>query len=68
VVVLKMFLQDVGFADIELNPYYDEFTERAVKHIQQTHGLPADGIVGPLTKIVLYNEKESLNIPHVVRD
>jgi general secretion pathway protein A len=68
VVVLKMFLQDVGFTNIDLNPYYDEFTERAVRHIQQKHGLPADGIVGPLTKIVLYNEKESLNIPHVVRD
>ena len=68
VVVLKMFLQDIGFTNIDLNPYYDEFTERAVKHIQQKHGLPADGIVGPLTKIVLYNEKGSLDIPHVVRD
>lgn len=65
VIMLKLFLQDIGFEQIDLTPYYDEYTEQAVRQIQEKSGLRADGIVGPLTKIVLFNEKASLNIPHI---
>lgn len=65
VIVLKMHLHDIGFNQIDLNPYYDDQTEQAVKQIQQAYGLDPDGIVGPLTKIVLFNEKKSLKIPHI---
>jgi general secretion pathway protein A len=67
VIMLKMHLQDIGFNSIEINPLYDDHTKTAVKQIQQKNGLRPDGIVGPLTKIVLYNEKTSLNIPHIAR-
>jgi general secretion pathway protein A len=65
IIVLKMHLHDIGFNQIDLNPYYDDQTELAVKQIQQAYGLDPDGIVGPLTKIVLFNEKKSLKIPHI---
>ena len=65
VVALKLFMHDVGYRDIELNPVYDLNTLDTVKGIQRSHGLPADGVVGPLTKMVLFNEKTSLRIPHI---
>lgn len=67
VIMLKMHLQDIGFNDIEINPIYDDLTKQAVKQVQRKNGIRPDGIVGPLTKIVLYNEKKSLNIPHLAR-
>jgi general secretion pathway protein A len=65
IITLKMLMQDIGYHEIEISPYYDEPLKMAVKQIQEKHGLFADGIVGPLTKIALYNEKKSLNIPHL---
>ena len=67
VIKLKMHLQDIGFNRIEINPVYDDYAKQAVKQVQKKNGLRPDGIVGPLTKIVLYNEKKSLNIPHITR-
>jgi len=65
IIALKMHLHDIGFNKIEINPVYDGPTKEAVKKIQKKYGLSADGIVGPLTKIVLYNEKKLLKIPHI---
>jgi general secretion pathway protein A len=65
VVALKMLLHDLGYHDIEMNPSYDNRTVETVKKIQEGHGLDADGIVGPLTKMVLYSEESSLNTPHI---
>lgn len=65
IITLKMLMQGVGFEEIEITPFYDETTREAVEQIQERHGLKVDGIVGPLTKIVLYNEKKSLKIPHI---
>ncbi len=66
IIKLKMHLQDIGFSDIEISPLYDEQTKQAIRQIQKKHGLRPDGIVGPLTKIILYNETKSLKIPHLV--
>jgi general secretion pathway protein A len=65
VVALKMLLYDIGYNDIEMNPSYDRRTVETVKQIQEEHGLYADGIVGPMTKMVLYGEKSSLGIPQI---
>lgn len=35
--------------------------------IQNKYGISQDGVVGSTTKIVLYNEKESLIKPHIIR-
>lgn len=65
VLTLKMFMHDLGYQEIEITPTYDEKTAKAVKQIQRKHEIPVDGVVGPLTKIVLYNEKSTLNIPRL---
>jgi general secretion pathway protein A len=62
---LKLLLKDIGFSRIDLSPRYDEATRNAVARIQRKHHLPVDGVVGSLTKITLYNEIDSLNIPHL---
>ena len=65
VITLKLHLRDMGFSHIEISGTYDPATRWAVQAIQARHGIPVDGVVGPLTKIVLYNEKSSLPIPHL---
>jgi len=65
IIALKMHLHDMGYDKIKINPVYDDQTKAAVKKIQIKYGLKVDGLVGPLTKIVLYNEKKSLKIPHI---
>ncbi|MDY6792019.1 MAG: AAA family ATPase [Thermodesulfobacteriota bacterium] len=65
IIALKMHLHDMGYDQIKINSVYDDQTKAAVKNIQKKYGLKADGLVGPLTKIVLYNEKKSLNIPNI---
>ena len=68
VIMLKMYLQEVGFDQIGVSPHYDDNTIQAVKQIQEKYGLTADGIVGPLTKIALLNENKSLDVPHIITD
>ena len=65
VITLKLHLRDLGYKHIEISGKYDLGTRMAIKAIQARHGIPIDGYVGPLTKIVLYNEKRSLPIPHL---
>jgi general secretion pathway protein A len=65
VLTLKMFLHDLGYDDLEITPAYDAKTARAIRQVQRKHGLPVDGVVGPLTKIALYNEKTALHVPRL---
>jgi len=68
ILTLKIHLRDIGFDQVEMSPFYDETTERAVREIQKKYGMLVDGVVGPLTKIILYNEKKSMKIPHIMKD
>jgi general secretion pathway protein A len=65
VLSLKTFLLNLGFDEIHISPVYDEKTVTVIKGIQAKHGVATDGIVGPLTRIALYNEHGFLNIPHL---
>lgn len=65
VITLKLHLRDMGYQHIEISGTYDLPTRMAINAIQARHGIPIDGYVGPLTKIILYNEKQSLAIPHL---
>jgi general secretion pathway protein A len=65
IITLKILMKEIGYKEIEMSPFYDDQTKEAVKEIQRKHGLVDDGIVGPLTKIAIYNEKKSLKIPHI---
>ncbi|MGD9233906.1 MAG: AAA family ATPase, partial [Desulfobacterales bacterium] len=66
IITLKMLLRDIGFKEIEINPFYDDKTQQAVKEIQKKYGLHIDGTVGSTTKIALYNEKNVFKQPHIV--
>jgi general secretion pathway protein A len=57
---LKTALKELGFHDIPMSPVYDRGTVAAVRQIQRRYGLEADGVVGPLTKIVLHQAIGSL--------
>jgi general secretion pathway protein A len=65
VLTLKMFMHELGYEDLDITPAYDDKTAKAIKQVQRKHGIVADGVVGPMTKIALYNEKAALNIPHL---
>ncbi|MCX6584413.1 MAG: AAA family ATPase [Candidatus Aminicenantes bacterium] len=65
VLTLKMLLRDIGFAGIKLDHVYDDAARKAVEQIQEAHGIVVDGIVGARTKIVIYNQKKELKIPHI---
>jgi len=66
ITTLKMLLRDIGFKEIEINPFYDDKTRQAVKEIQKRYGLHIDGMVGSTTKIALFNEKKAFKQPHIV--
>ncbi|MBA3030199.1 MAG: peptidoglycan-binding protein, partial [Desulfobacteraceae bacterium] len=65
VLTLKMHLRDMGFSEIEINGVYDYTTRKVIQTLQRKYQIQPDGLVGPLTKIALYNETPSLNIPHI---
>ena len=65
---LKMLLKQIGFESIRVDERYDEQTREAVRSVQRLHGVKDDGYVGPLTKIILYNENRALPIPRLTRD
>ena len=66
ITTLKMLLRDIGFKEVEINPFYDDKTRQVVKKIQKKYGLHIDGTVGSTTKIALYNEKKAFKRPHIV--
>lgn len=63
--LLKKMLRRSGYTDLDETSTYDAKTKAAVKEIQVAHGLPADGLVGPLTKIILYSKQPDLAVPHI---
>ena len=65
ILALKKNLKTMGFDKIPDNSNYDTFTRNAIQTIQKENGLKPDGLVGPMTKIILYNQSESWEIPHL---
>jgi len=66
VLALKMLLRDLGHTDIPLSKDYDAITQKTVEQIQAKYGVPVDGVVGNLTKIILYREGARFDIPRLV--
>jgi len=65
IITLKILLQKIGFHDIEINSVYNEKTKTAIELIQTKYGIEVDGIVGSTTKIAIYNEMNTFDIPHL---
>jgi general secretion pathway protein A len=66
VVALKMLLRDLGHRNLPLSREFDSATQKTIEQIQGKYGLPVDGVVGPLTKIVLYREGKSFDVPRLI--
>ena len=66
IITLKLHLREMGFPEIDITPYYDQNTRNIVRDFQKKYQIADDGLVGPITKIVLYNETPSLPIPHIL--
>jgi general secretion pathway protein A len=64
---LKMLLKDLAYLDDVITDEFDMDTKKLIKAIQAQNGLDADGKVGPLTKIVLYNENSKFIKPSLVK-
>jgi peptidoglycan hydrolase-like protein with peptidoglycan-binding domain len=47
------------------NYEFNDKTDQAIRSVQQKHNITQDGVVGSLTKIILYNELGTLDIPHI---
>jgi general secretion pathway protein A len=67
IITLKLLLYELGFSDVEINDEYDDWTRRAIEDVQAKYGIPVDGFVGPLTKMVLYQEKGSFEMPRLTQ-
>jgi len=65
VITLKLLLHDLGFDDVAIDDQYDGQAQHAIETIQEKYGIPVDGFVGPLTKIILYREKNSFEMPQL---
>ncbi|MBW1616008.1 MAG: AAA family ATPase [Deltaproteobacteria bacterium] len=62
---LKILLKSVGFKHLIPNYEFNDETDIAIRSVQQKHNITQDGVVGSLTKIILYNELGTLDIPHI---
>jgi general secretion pathway protein A len=60
--VKKMLLR-IGYDEITPTPVYDSPLRRSIKDFQSHHRLKADGLVGPLTKILLIREAGEIDLP-----
>lgn len=62
--VLKDILRTMGYS-VHDSPEYDQSTKEAVLSFQQRHGLTEDGLVGPLTKILLIMDSNAYGVPRL---
>ena len=67
IITLKLLLHELGYGGVALNDEYDQPTRLAIEEIQAKYGVPVDGFVGPLTKMILYQEKKAFEMPHLIR-
>ena len=63
VLALQELLREIGYDQVELTGEYDGETLRVIRDIQKKYGLHVDGLVGPFTKIALYNESDAFAKP-----
>jgi general secretion pathway protein A len=65
VLALKELLRQVGYRQLAPSPVFDKATTAAVIDFQVRNQLDADGLVGPLTKIVLINAVKAFETPRL---
>lgn len=63
---LQALLTEIGFYDGAVSGHFDALTENAVRRFQEGHHVVADGIVGPVTQILMYNSLPGLERPKLL--
>ena len=63
VITLKKLMLRLGYSSIIITDSYDNDTVQLIKAVQAKYALHVDGIVGPFTKIALYNESSEFIKP-----
>lgn len=66
VVWVQKKLKILGYYDSDTSSIYGEKTKTAVAEFQRKHRIRVDGIVGPETKMVLYNQLPSYDTPNLM--
>jgi general secretion pathway protein A len=61
--LVKRMLLRLGYLDIVPTPKYDRPLRRSIQDFQSRHQLKVDGLVGPLTKIMLIREVGEIDLP-----
>jgi general secretion pathway protein A len=60
---VKELLVRIGYSDVAPTPSYDPPMRKSILDFQVRHKLNADGLVGPLTKILLIREAGTIDVP-----
>jgi len=63
ILALKKLLRELGYDRVRLTGEYDAETVKIIRDLQEKYGLHVDGLVGPFTKIALYNESSAFIKP-----
>ena len=62
---VQHLLRQIGYDQVGLSSVFDPITRAAVMAFQKKHSLDADGLVGPLTKIMLLRESGAGDMPRL---
>jgi general secretion pathway protein A len=68
VLMVKNLLRKIGYDHITLSPEFDYDTKLAIRDFQARHQLNIDGLVGPLTKIMLLRKAGTAAMPKLNSD
>lgn len=65
ILTFKMLLRKMGFSEAPITAGYGDLAKGVVEQIQNRGGIPVDGLVGPATKIIIYNDLEQYVAPRI---
>ncbi len=65
---VKELLRRAGYDELNTSPIFDQETQQSIVAFQVRHRLIPDGLIGPLTKIVLIREARSAVLPRLNTD
>jgi general secretion pathway protein A len=68
ILMVKNLLRKIGYDHISLTPVFDYDTRLAIRDFQEIHRLKVDGLVGPLTKIMLLRKAGTATMPQLNSD
>ena len=60
---IKSLLRRAGYDQLAMDPIFDQQTRRAILDFQKRNRLIPDGLIGPLTKILLIKEANAVDYP-----